>query len=274
MRWRRSVHWILILGGAYLAIVLLVFLFQERLIFVGSAWPRGPLDAISGVTIERLTTVDGRAFRIAHAEPDESPHGVILWFGGNGEDLRSGVYTASRLAGFGVEAITIEYPGYGESEGRPGIESIYAAARRAAEFARARAMELGGSWFVGGNSLGTFCAVFVASEFEVDGVVLNAPPTSMVAAARYQYPWLPVGWLLRHRFDSLALAPKVAAPVWITHGTEDDVVPYSMGRELAEAFRESGEEVEFHAVDGDDHTFQLGPQQPYGQRLRSFLARH
>jgi len=56
----------------------------------------------------------------------------------------------------------------------------------------------------------------------VQGVVLISPYDSMVALARYHYPFLPVRWLLRHRFDSVARAPGIKAPLLaITGGHED-----------------------------------------------------
>ena len=39
------------------------------------------------------------------------------------------------------------------------------------------------------------------------------------------YPWLPVGLLLRHRFDSAAVAGRIAAPALVAYGAEDDIIP-------------------------------------------------
>lgn len=258
--------WLLIFVGIYAAIVLLMFLFQERLIFVGASFSGGEPDTIQGVEIEWIERESGDRFRVAHSRP---PHaqGVIVCFVGNGEDLRSGVYHAARWLEYGLEAFVVEYPGYGESEGSPGIESIYSAARAAARVAQDRAAELDVPLFAAGTSLGTFSAMYVATEFPVERLVLSAPPTSLADAARGRFPWLPIDLLLRHRFDNLALAPAVNCPVWIVHGSDDRVVPWDHGRRLAAALQ-----AEFETASGFGHMIPLQRQGPWGDRIRTFLA--
>src|SRR5256885_340592 len=41
---------------------------------------------------------------------------------------------------------------------------------------------------------------------------------------------------LRHPFDAESKAPAIALPVLIVHGTEDEVVPLTMGERLARLF--------------------------------------
>lgn len=263
-------NWIVLFLGLYAAVVVLMFFMQERLIFVGAYWrSAGEVEKVAGVEVEWLEFADdaGR-FRVARARPVEAARGVVVCFLGNGEDLRSGVYQAREWMLYGLESIVVEYPGYGASEGSPGIESIYSAADAAARLAAERAAELGVPLFAAGQSLGTFSAVFVASRHPVVRLVLAAPPTSLVAAARSQYPWLPIGWLLRHRFDSLSLAPEIACSTLVLHGDQDSVVPQRMGRELHDAF---GGPCDFVDARGHGHMLPLHRAGPFGSRIRSFL---
>lgn len=76
-------------------------------------------------------------------------------------------------------------------------------------------------------------ALHLPSTRDVDAVVLLAPFTSMVDAARHHLPWAPVGALLRHRFDNRAAITRTTAPVLIVHNEDDELVPFRMGEELA-----------------------------------------
>src|SRR3954466_6877234 len=76
----------------------------------------------------------------------------------------------------------------------------------------------------------------MASERRLDGVILVTPYDSMTARPRYHYPLLPVGLLLKHRFDSLALAPQMSAPLLCIAARQDQVVPIGHARRLYEAW--------------------------------------
>jgi fermentation-respiration switch protein FrsA (DUF1100 family) len=66
----------------------------------------------------------------------------------------------------------------------------------------------------------------------VAAVVLEAPFTSAVDAGAQHYPWAPVRWLMKDRFDSKAKIADIRAPVLIVHGGRDRVVPFSHGEAL------------------------------------------
>jgi pimeloyl-ACP methyl ester carboxylesterase len=110
-------------------------------------------------------------------------------------------------------------------------------------------------------------ATHVAGRRPVRGVVLISPYDSMVALARHHYPFLPVRWLLRHRFDSIARAPGIRTPLLAIAGERDAVVPPERSWRLYEAWGGPKRWVVIPGVNHDD----LGRQRPFWEPIRAFL---
>ena len=66
--------------------------------------------------------------------------------------------------------------------------------------------------------------------------MMVAPFDSLAALARHHYPFLPVKLLLRHRFDSAALAPRISAPLLCIVATHDEVIPTVHAQRLYDAW--------------------------------------
>lgn len=252
----------------YVAVCVLLWWQQDQMVFPGAhRGDRGVPPGSKAVPQWVGVGEHGNGVHVAMLR-QEPPRAVVLYFGGNGEDLYAAAPSVESLAAYGTLAIAAEHPGYGASSGEPGVERLLASAAHAAAYARAQADELRVPLVVVGSSLGSFCATAVAAAGGVDRLVLRAPPTSLAAVASTKFWWLPVGLLLRHRFDNLGVAPRVRCPVLVLHGDADDVVPQRYGRELAAAMPHA----EFVAVPGRGHNdIELSPDGVVGPRLRAFL---
>lgn len=263
-------YWLAVPVLLYALLVLVLAWQQDSLVFPGAGRGDRGLGNLPRVRAEQLVREGGARFRIAIATPEGNPTGVVLVFCGNGEDLFSGSFAAFEWSAYGVLAIAVEHPGFGASEGPPSVEALYGAADSALAFARARADELRVPLCVAGTSLGTFCAVHVATTGRCDALVLRAPPASLLAAAKVHYPWLPVSWFLKHDFDNLAQAGKVSCRALVVHGDRDDVVPIDQGRAVQQAL---GGPSEFVVANGYGHNdVPFAAEGPFGARLGRFLS--
>ncbi|MEO0481854.1 MAG: alpha/beta hydrolase [Planctomycetota bacterium] len=267
-----GIYPVILLLGAYLAIVLLFVAFQERLIFSGAFRKDAtilPDEELHEFRIDTLRIgAGGSRFRVATAGPEDADK-FCIGFVGNFERLGAAARWSLGVATYGLRATFVEYPGYGESEGRARKAAILAAAEEAARLVREQA---GGRPVLAfGTSLGTFSAVHVTSLGLADQVLLAAPPASLKSVARDQYPWLPVGLFLRHRFDSESLAADIHVPALVIHGDKDRVVPTHHGRRLVEAWRGEAEFVEATGYGHND--LDLSREGPFGRRIAEFLGR-
>lgn len=265
---RRVFTVLLALGLVYAGICGLLFVMQDRMVFPGAGHgDRGLPPLAVAAQIEWIGPAERRT-RAMIVSPERPAH-VIVYFGGNGEDLFASAWTVESLARHRGEVIGVEHPGYGASGGTPSQANLLANASDAAAFARARATAAGVPLIIAGSSLGTFCAVHVAAEGGADKLLLRSPPTTLAAAAKKGFWWLPLGLLLRHRFDNLANAERVRCPVLVVHGEADNIVPVAFGQELAAALR-----AKFVPVPGCGHNdLDLSPDGPVGREVREFLGR-
>jgi hypothetical protein len=156
---------------------------------------------------------------------------ALVYFGGNAEDV--GANLEDFRQAFPAHSLyLVNYRGYGGSTGRPSEAALAADALAVFDHVHARHAEVS----VMGRSLGSGVAVRLASERPVYRLVLVTPFDSLVSLAKEYFRWLPVGLLLRDRYDSAARAGRVAAPVLLVVAGEDEIVPMSRSQALAAAF--------------------------------------
>jgi pimeloyl-ACP methyl ester carboxylesterase len=216
-----------ILAAVVLGVPLLLFLVQDRLLF----FPQPLTEAQRAQVGEKeiLLAADGVRLHAWHV-PGEP---LVLYFGGNAEEVSWMLRDARRQAP-GTGWLLVSYRGYGGSEGAPSAENISADALRWHDHARdaLQAKKI----YVFGRSLGSGAAVHVAANRPVAGAILVTPFDSLTEVARRHYPFLPVSWMLRHRFDSVDLAPKIAAPLLCIAAGRDEVIPSAHARRLHDAW--------------------------------------
>ena len=66
------------------------------------------------------------------------------------------------------------------------------------------------------------------------GLILETPFTSMVDAAKNIYPYIPVGLLLKDRYENDKKIKNINVPILVMHGEADQIVPFRMGKKIYE----------------------------------------
>lgn len=122
------------------------------------------------------------------------------------------------------------YRGY---SGQAGLPTEKAIKRDACELVR-HVGKTHGQIDVLGRSLGTGVAIHVAAKLPslVSRLTLLTPYDSLLAIAQERFPWAPVKWFLKDRFDSVRDAPQVHCPTLVLTAGQDSVVPASRARAL------------------------------------------
>lgn len=179
---------------------------------------------------------------------------ALIYFGGNAEDVSGNV--ESFAAAFpGHSLFLVNYRGYGGSTGRPSEAGLNADALAVFDHVQ----QAHGDIAVMGRSLGSGVAVALASKRPVDRLVLVTAYDSLVNVAREYFGWLPVGLLLKDRYDSAGLAREVDAPVLIVIAAEDEIISTPRSEALAAAFAPG--QARSAIVQGATHnTLDLSPE--------------
>jgi fermentation-respiration switch protein FrsA (DUF1100 family) len=256
---------------AYLAVLVVVLVQEDRFLYRASRKAEGWYDAPAGLTTEDvlLTCADGTPVHTWWATPPgwDPSQGAVLFCHGNGGNLSwRGESMRRWVEELRTAVLLIDYPGYGRSGGDPSESGCYAAG------------EAGFAWLTDhrhvpperillfGGSLGGAIAIDLATRHSHRALVVLCTFTSFPDMAQKTFPWLPGRWLVHNRFDSLAKIASCLGPVFIAHGTEDQLVPFFHGEKLFEAAKEP---KKFLPLPGFGH--RDTPPQPFFPALRSFL---
>jgi hypothetical protein len=162
----------------------------------------------------------------------------------------------------------MNYRGYGQSQGRPSERALCDDALFVFDQVVATEGIDPSHVVLMGRSLGSGVAVHVAANRRVGGVILVTPFDSLLNVAKAHYPIFPVKWLLRHRFDSAALAPGIAAPALFLAASHDPIVPPRFADNLQKVW---GGPTTAVRIQGTDHnTIETSPD--YWEAVNSFLS--
>jgi len=242
---------------AYLGLVAWAYVTQRAQIYF-------PVPETRHAVAETLW-VDSGGERIKVWHVARSGPRAIIYFGGNAEDVAGNIETLA--AGFPEHSLfLVNYRGYGGSSGRPTEAGLTADALAVFDRVREAHPEIA----VLGRSLGSGVAVALASERPVERLVLVTAYDSMVNVAREYFGWLPVGLLLKDRYESAGRASRVEAPVLIIVAAKDEIISRPRSEALAAAFAPGQANIEVVA-DAGHNTLDLSPQ--YLDAIQRFLHR-
>ena len=225
---------------AYCAIGAFMYVMQRDMIYLRDPKRTAPADAdLPNVTERIIDTPDGEKIVTWYgkAKPGQP---TLLYFHGNSGALEVRRERISKYLARGRGVLIMAYRGYSGSTGSPSETANVADAKLAYQMLMNDGIKPE-DIIVYGESLGAAVAVQVAAELPVRGIVLDSPFASLLERARWSYPWLPIGELLKDQYLSDVHIKRVHAPLFVLHGERDAVTPVWMGRRLFDAANEPKE---------------------------------
>jgi len=156
---------------------------------------------------------------------------ALIYFGGNAEDVSANLSSFS--SAFPDHAIyLLHYRGYGGSSGKPSEEVFHSDSQALFDKVHQEHPDIA----VVGRSLGTGVAIRLASRRPVSRLVLVTPYDSIQEIAAQQFPFFPIRWLLKDKFESWRYAPEIRIPTLLLAAEFDEVIPRASTERLSAAF--------------------------------------
>ncbi|HSQ28740.1 MAG TPA: alpha/beta hydrolase [Gemmatimonadaceae bacterium] len=243
---------LLALGAVYVGLLLLLWAFQEQVVFQPPRVPPASLMSARKVHYRAADGVELFAYVVGDCRASRT---LMIAFHGNADVARWLVPWAANAAHVADACVMLpEYRGYDGLAGSPSYAASGLDAHAALDYAREILHVKSDGLVLFGFSLGTAIATELAQSSSPRALVLEAPFTSARAmAGRMFVPGLTAFWSLiaRVQFNTLARVRALRTRVWVAHGDRDRVIPVDMGREVFAACANRGELL---VVRGAGHT--------------------
>jgi uncharacterized protein len=225
----------MILIVVYAAICLILFTFQEKLIFFPEKMGKEfhfnfqqPFQEISIQTSDKKM-LDAVLFK------SDSSKGLIFYLHGNGGSVNGWGRVAKAYTDLGYDVFMPDYRGYGKSEGSINSQQQlfqdmqYAYNEMKKRYAEERIIVLG-------YSIGTGPAAKIASTNHPRLLILQAPYYSLTDMMKHRYPFIPTV-ILKYKFETFDYLKHCTMPVIIFHGDRDETIYYNSSVRLKENFK-------------------------------------
>lgn len=237
--------------GTYIGFLVLVYFGQRYLqYYPDRSRPGTPAaNGLKEMQELRVRTEDGLDLLAWFAPPKKKNGKVIVFYHGNAGNIADRASKARHFLDAGYGVYLCEYRGYGGNKGFISEEGLYRDARAALKWLEANGYAPA-QWIIYGESLGSGVAVQMAAEFQPKILILESAFGTAVDIAKKAYFWLPVGFLMKDRYESINKIKAVKSSLLMIHGSKDELVPYGLGKKLYDA---ANHPKEFITIDGGGH---------------------
>ncbi len=224
-----------IIAGLYVVICILLFFFQEKLIFFPQKLEKN-YKFFFGQNFEEIDikTSDSKLINGILFKADSSK-GLVFYLHGNAGSLSSWGDVATTYTDLQYDVFMLDYRGYGKSEGSIDGQSQFFLDIQAA-YDKMRSKYSEDKIIVLGYSIGTGLAAKVASTNNPKLLILQAPYYSLTDMMRHTYPIIPT-FILKYKFQTGDYIKNCKMPVVIFHGDQDKVVYYGSSLKLQKEFK-------------------------------------
>ncbi len=220
----------------YVLILVLLYFFQEKLIFHPSKIPTDyqfnflPKPEELTFKMQDNTLLNGILMKANNSK------GLIFYLHGNAGNVASWGEIAHTYTNENYDVFMLDYRGYGKSEGNifsekqlhEDVELVYNHLKE--RYSEDKIIILG-------YSIGSGMAAKLAAQSNAKLLILQAPYYSLKDLASHFIPIVP-SFILKYKLETNKVLPQCKMPVVIFHGTKDEVIYYESSLKLQKLFKE------------------------------------
>ena len=264
-------HLLLVVFITWCGIAAYLYLSQSRMLYYPDMPSRvlqgSPADI--GLAYDTVWLMAGDGTRLhAWFVPATTARGTLLFNHGNAGNIGDRLDSISLFHSLGLNVLIFDYRGFGESEGKPSEQGTYLDAKAAWDYLLEERMISPQEIIIFGRSLGAAMAADLASQNLSAGVILESAFTSVPDMAASLYPWLPVRWLSRYRYNNLDKVDRITSPLLVMHSRADEIIPFAHGERL---FAHANEPKQFLELSGGHNDGYHVSRKVYVKAMQQFL---
>lgn len=171
------------------------------------------------------------------SEKDTFSSPWLIFCHGNASDISYIDYIEryKLFANLGLNVLTFDYRGFGESEGTPSEKGLYKDAMAIYNYLTVAKHIPSDRIIIYGHSLGTGVAIDLATRVPAGALVVEGGFQSSPETAHQLYPFLPMRLLkllMKNKFLSIDKIDRITIPKLFIHSSDDEIFPISEGRAL------------------------------------------
>lgn len=222
----------IIILGLYVIALIILYFFQEKLLFHPQVLPQNHEFSFSGdyeelyIPVENDVNLHGILFKAKNSK------GLVFYLHGNGGCVEGWGNSATAFTSSGYDLFMLDYRGYGKSGG-----SISSEDQLNNDIAKAYHYILTNyspaKTVIAGYSIGTGPATYLAANNNPDLLLLQAPYYSLNTLVDEKVPLLPE-FVKRYKYPTYSYMEKLSCPVYFFHGTDDALIPFEHSVKLQE----------------------------------------
>jgi pimeloyl-ACP methyl ester carboxylesterase len=218
---------------AYVIVLVLLMLFERRLVYPAELWD-SQVQFGEGSSLQEVyfPAADGVKLHALYSQRSR-PRVVILYLHGNGGNIghRAGLlrFLSSQ---YDASVLGVSYRGYGKSDGQPTENGLSLDAEAALKYLLEKERVDVHRVLIVSRSMGAAVGIKLAIDRSVPAICIESTFTSLPDVAARQYPWFPVRLLMKNQFPSLNRISQYRGRLLQSHGSQDELVPLAMGQEL------------------------------------------
>lgn len=270
---RTLISILIIAGSGYLLLLLMLYLFQGRMVFLAN-FPDRALSASPGdIGLEyedvSLTTSDNELLHGWYV-PAADSRAVLLFFHGNAGNISHRLDSIKIFHELDLDVLIIDYRGYGESTGTASEQGTYLDAQAAWDYL----VDIRGiprnQVIVFGRSLGGAIGAWLSAHNSPSAVIIESSFSSGVDMARRLYPFLPARLITRLHYPVVDYAARLNCPALVIHSRHDEIIPFDMGQAIFATIKQQKTILE---IRGDHNNGFLISRVEYVAALREFIRK-
>lgn len=223
---------LLIVFVAYLIISVLLYFFQDFLLFKPEKLPQDFHFHYDNQEIEEynLETRDGATINGLRFICN-NPKGVVFYLKGNSKSIKGWGKFAVDFTRHNYDVLMVDYRGFGKSTGRRSQKAIKRDMQEVYNKIKEKIPET--HIILYGRSLGSGFATKLASMNSPRMLILDAPYYSLSKVAKKFIPFMPLSLLIKFPMPTYKWLKYVNCPIHIIHGTDDRLIPYKTSVKLS-----------------------------------------